>query len=216
MFIHEIASGSNIQLFVAIGVQVLEFNTKAVEAIGNDLLAEPILKDDKMLGFSAKGLIIRIQVANSEDQKVYEWNNVQIVNVKKEDGSMYHQIMCKTPGKQVNRRGACRVWVGIDGLAQIGLSRNTHEVMIKDISISGISFICSKEVKADNGSVVHLTFLDKEVNAKFSIGAIIVRSEEIDEYSVMYGCRLNSESNAISKYINDKQREKLRASRTVG
>ena len=83
MFIHEIASGSSIQLFVAIGVQVLEFNTKAVEAIGNDLLAEPILKDDKMLGFSAKGLTIKIQIANTGDQKVYEWNNVQIVNVKK-------------------------------------------------------------------------------------------------------------------------------------
>jgi len=216
MFINEMAKDSSIQMFVGIGVQVLEFETKVAEPIDKDLLAEPIMRDDKILGFGTKGLVIRLQIANAADQKVYEFNNVQVVNVKKEDGSIFHRIACKTPGRPVNRRGACRVWLGIDGLAQIGLSRVTQDVMIKDISISGISFVCSKSIEIDMGSVVHLTFLDREAQAKFNLGAIVVRTEEVDDSSVMYGCRLNSESAAISKYVADKQREKLRASRTVG
>ena len=37
----------------------------------------------------------------------------------------------------------------------------------------------------------------------------------MENYRIMYGCKLNQESSAISKYINEKQREKLRATRTI-
>jgi len=67
-----------------------------------------------------------------------------------------------------------------------------------------------------SGTMVHITFHDTDAKVKFSLGAIIVRVAEMEDGRVLYGCRLNQESPAISKYVTDKQREKLKASRTVG
>ena len=125
-------------------------------------------------------------------------------------------MVCKNPGKQINRRTAVRVWLGIDGVAQIGIHRVAYEVIVKDISVSGISFILHKDLKLKQGTIVHITFNDTDARVKFSLGAIIVRQAPLEDGRMLYGCRLNQESPSISKYVNDKQREKLKASRTVG
>ena len=216
MYLQEVEKESNIQVIVGIGSQVLEFQTKVAEVIENGIYAEPLYQDKKLLGFRSKGLVVKIQIANLADQKVYEWINVDIVNVKTPEGNIYHRIVSKQPGKQVNRRNGCRVWVGLDGTAQIGTNKAVHDVIIKDISVNGISFVCGKDVEAELGTIVHLVFYDDATRSSFRLGAIIVRSEDVDRHKVMYGCRLNQESSAISKYVNEKQREKLRATRTVG
>ena len=215
MYLNEIENESVIQISVGIGMQVLEFSTKVMEIKEQSIYAEPIMRDDKIVGFSTKGLIINICVVNKSDMKAYQFNNVAIKNIKTPDGNLFHEIFAKMPGKIVNRRNACRVWLGIDGIAQIGLNKKTYEVIIKDISVSGIAFICREDVVASPGMVVHLSFTDENTKTKFNIGAIIVRSEEMENYRIMYGCKLNQESNAISKYVNEKQREKLRATRTI-
>ena len=60
---------------------------------------------------------------------------------------------------------------------------------------------------------MHIDFRDSVNNTRFSISAIVVRSEEIERARVVYGCKLNQESPAIAKYVNEKQREKLQAAR---
>ena len=169
---------------------------------------EPIMREGKMVGFSTKGLVLRIFAVNQSDSKFYQFINVKIRNVKMQDDRAYHEITCMSPGKVVNRRSACRVWLGFDAVAQIGLNKKTYDVIVKDISVTGISFICNDDVKVEPEMVVHLTFEDEVSKVRFSIGAIVVRSEETDRQRIIYGCRMNSESSAISKYINEKQREK--------
>lgn len=215
MYLYEIAKDSNIQISVGIGFQTLEFDTKILEIGEQCIYAEPIIREDKMVGFSTKGLVLRVFAVNQDDLRVYQFNNVKIRNIKMPDEKMYHEITCALPGKIVNRRAACRVWLGFDGIAQIGLNKRTYDVIIKDISVTGISFICGGDVKVEPDMVVHLTFEDESSKVRFSIGAIVVRSEEADSRKIVYGCRLNQESSAISKYVNEKQREKLRATRTV-
>ncbi len=215
MYLFEVENESTIQISVGIGIQVLEFNTKVLEIKEQSIYAEPIMRDDKILGFSTKGLVINICVVNLADMKAYQFNNVTIRNIKTPDGNLYHEITAKMPGIIVNRRNACRVWLGFEGIAQIGLNKKTYDVIIKDLSVSGIAFICKEEISVSPGTVVHLSFADDVTKTKFSLGAIIVRSEDMDNYRIMYGCKLNQESSAISKYVNDKQREKLRATRTV-
>ena len=70
--------------------------------------------------------------------------------------------------------------------------------------------------RIEAGEMAHITFNDVEARTKFSLSAIVVRSAEMEDGRVLYGCRLNQESPAIAKYIADKQREKLKASRNVG
>ncbi len=215
MYLYELEKDSNIQISVGIGFQVLEFDTSIAEIGEQVVYADPIIREEKMVGFSTNGLVIRVFAVNKADMRVYQFNNVKIRNIKMPDDKIYHEIRCMTPGKIVNRRAACRVWLGFDGIAQIELNKRTYDVVIKDISVTGISFVCGGDVKVEPDMVVHLTFEDESSKVRFSIGAIVVRSEEADHQKIVYGCRLNQESSAISKYVNEKQREKLRATRTV-
>lgn len=216
MLLEELDAGSKITILVGIGSQTLSFDSILEEPSENGVLTTPVYRNDKLVGFRTKGLVIRIQVTNASDQKVYEFTNVEILNVKTQDEQIHHKMICKAPGKQINRRTAVRVWLGKEGIAQIGTNRAAYEVIIKDISVSGISFIFHKDLNVEPGTIAHITFNDTEARTKFSLSAIIVRKAELDEGKILYGCRLNQESPAIAKYVNDKQREKLKGSRTVG
>lgn len=216
MLLQEIDVGSKTTILVRIGSQTLAFDTIVQEPSEDGVLTEPIYRNDKLIGFKTKGLIITVQICNLSDEKVYEFNNVEILNVKTKDGEIHHKMICKFPGKQINRRTAVRVWLGIEGVARVGANRTAYNVVVKDISVSGISFILHKDMGIDAGEMAHITFNDVDARTKFSLSAIIVRTAEMEDGRVLYGCRLNQESPAISKYVADKQREKLKASRTVG
>lgn len=216
MLLQEIAVGSKATILVRIGSQTLAFDTPVQEPAEDGVLTEPIYRNDKLIGFKTKGLIITVQICNLADEKVYEFNNVEILNVKTKDGEIHHKMICKYPGKQINRRTAVRVWLGIEGVARVGVNRTAYNVIVKDISVSGISFILHKDMGIESGEMAHITFNDVDARTKFSLSAIIVRTAEMEDGRVLYGCRLNQESPAISKYVTDKQREKLKASRTVG
>lgn len=216
MLLQEIDVGSKATILVRIGSQTLTFDTIVQEPAEEGVLTEPIYRNDKLIGFKTKGLIITVQICNLSDEKVYEFNNVEILNVKTKDGEIHHKMLCKYPGKQINRRTAVRVWLGIEGVARVGVNRTAYNVIVKDISVSGISFILHKDMGIDPGEMAHITFNDVDARTKFSLSAIIVRTAEMEDGRVLYGCRLNQESTAISKYVTDKQREKLKASRTVG
>lgn len=216
MLLEELDVGSKITILVGIGSQTLSFDSILEEPSDKGVLTTPVYRNDKLVGFRTKGLIIRIQVTNASDQKVYEFADVEILNVKTQDEQIHHKMICKAPGKQINRRTAVRVWIGKEGIAQIGVNRVAYEVVVKDISVSGISFIFHKDLNVEPGTIAHITFNDTEARTKFSLSAIIVRKAELDENKILYGCRLNQESPAIAKYVNDKQREKLKGSRTVG
>lgn len=216
MLLQEVDVGSRVTILVGIGSQTLTFDTTVEEPAVDGILTEPVYRDEKLVGFRTKGLVIRIQVTNASDQKVYEFANVDILNVKTEDEKIHHKMVCKLPGKQINRRTAVRVWLGLEGVAMIGTNRVAYEVIVKDISVSGISFVFHKDMNVEPGTMAHITFHDTEKRMKFSLSAIIVRTAQLDDNKVLYGCRLNQESPAIAKYVNDKQREKLKGSRNVG
>lgn len=216
MLLEELDVGSKITILVGIGSQTLSFDSVVEEPSDNGILTTPVYRNDKLVGFRTKGLVIRIQVTNASDQKVYEFANVEILNVKTQDEQIHHKMICKNPGKQINRRTAVRVWLGLDGIAQVGTHKVAYEVTVKDISVSGISFIFHKDLNVEPGTIAHIVFNDSEARMKFNISAIIVRTAQLDDGKVLYGCRLNQESPAIAKYVNDKQREKLKGSRTVG
>ena len=216
MLLEELDVGSKITILVGIGSQTLSFDSVVEEPSDNGILTTPVYRNDKLVGFRTKGLVIRVQVTNASDQKVYEFANVEILNVKTQDEQIHHKMMCKTPGKQINRRTAVRVWLGFDGIAQVGTHKVAYEVTVKDISVSGISFIFHKDLNVEPGTIAHIVFNDSEARMKFSLSAIIVRTAQLEDGKILYGCRLNQESPAIAKYVNDKQREKLKGSRTVG
>ena len=216
MLLQELEVESKVTILVRIGSQTLAFDTQIEEVLEDGVLTEPIYRNDKLVGFKTKGLIITLQICNKSDEKVYEFTNADVLNVKTKDGKIHHKISCRNEGRQINRRTAVRVWLGIEGVARVGSNRTAYNVVVKDISVSGISFILHKDMGIEAGEMAHITFNDVDARIKFSLSAIVVRTAEMEDGRVLYGCRLNQESPAISKYVTDKQREKLKASRTVG
>ena len=191
----------------------MEFTTTVAQVFNDCIYAEPIFKNEKMIGFSTKGLVLSMITTDAESGRAWQFVNIVIRNIRDADGNLFHEIKCKNEARPINRRGACRVWIGEPGLATTGLGKSPIDVTIKDISISGISFLCDRDNEIPDGSVVHIDFRDSVNNTRFSISAIVVRSEEIERARVVYGCKLNQESPAIAKYVNEKQREKLQAAR---
>lgn len=213
MLISDIAVSAGIQIIVGIGLQTLEFNTTVAEIHNGCVYAEPIFQQEKMLGFGTKGLVLSLVVTDAEAGRAWQFSNIKIRNIKTSEDKLFHEISCKTEGRALNRRGACRVWLGEPGVAMVGKASKPFDVTIKDISLTGIAFICSADEEVPMGSVVHLTFMDEELKAKFDLSAIVVRCFDMERARMLYGCKLNHESNALGKYINEKQREKLRAAR---
>ncbi len=213
MRLNELKQGTSAQIVVHVASHVLEFAT-TVEAVYDDCVyLAPIMQEDKVVGFSAKGLVVNLIITDPDTERAYQFANVRVRTIRTEKGDIYHEIVALTEAKQINRRGACRVWLGEEGVASCGHEGKPFYVTVKDISVSGIAFYCSKDVVIPDGSIICIDFDDESSGMHFSLAAIIVRSVEMENSKVMYGCKLNQESNVISKFVNDKQREKLRASR---
>ena len=94
MLLQEIDVGSKATILVRIGSQTLAFDTVVQEPAEEGVLTEPIYRNDKLIGFKTKGLIITVQICNLSDEKVYEFNNVEILNVKTKDGEIHHKMIC--------------------------------------------------------------------------------------------------------------------------
>ncbi len=214
MYLNELKQGTGAQLIVKIGAQTLEFYTTVSEVFDNCIYVEPITQDDKVIGFSTPGLILDFIITDSESERAFQFSNVKIRTIKNpKDDKIYQEVTAPSEGKPINRRGACRVWLGEEGHASYGLGNPSFPVTVKDISVSGIAFICDKDHDIPDGSIVHINFVDDPTGTTFSLAAIIVRSMEMERSRIMYGCKLNQESNTIAKFVNDKQREKLKSSR---
>ena len=82
-------------------------------------------------------------------------------------------------------------------------------VLVKDISEGGFSFVYNEKLSTQAGDPVRLVFNDTKKELRFNLQGRIVRMVELDETKVLYGCRLIIKNASLSKYIADKQREQL-------
>lgn len=56
--------------------------------------------------------------------------------------------------------GAFRIDIGVSGIAQIGANTAPADVVVRDLSESGFSFVASKDVEPFEGLVVRMTFTE--------------------------------------------------------
>ena len=214
MLINQIVSGSKVTLLVMIGINTLEFETEAVEPLDSlqpGLVVNPITKEDKIINFHVSGVVCKVRIQNEEDNMPYEWVNVSVRKIKMNDKGLFHVLLSDKNVKPLNRREAVRVWLGIEAIAQIGRNKQTYDVTVKDISATGVGFICESNVEVLNGIPVHLNFFDPVLETKFSLTGIVVRKVELENNNTLYGCKLNTESPLVRKYVNQKQIQQARS-----
>ena len=216
MQISDITQGKAVQIVAARGVRTMEFSTNVIETDGLTIKIEPIYLDNKLIGFDNDSIILSMYVVSDEDNRVYVYTGVKIRSYKVSDGTVYQTVECRNAeGRVTNRRGAHRVWIGVTGSLMVGDSKHERPVTIKDISATGIAFTCDDMTDVTMGMPITLSFTDEENHKSFRLMATVVRSDNSGYKRMIYGCKFKEESNIISQYVNEKQRQNLKATRTI-
>lgn len=215
MRIEELTPGTAITFLVIINGQQLSFNSKIQEVYPKKhlVLADSICHDGKIVSFRGKNVIVNLLVT-TQDEKPQLFKNITVTTMKKPDDSLCYNLSTVAESKPYNRRETYRCYVGIPSSMQLGPNRPAHDVIIRDVSISGFSVTCDTNMKLRENQVVHVVLNDyiEELaeNFSFHLYGIIVRIQEFDDGKVLYGCRFNKYISGIESYIMKKERIRLR------
>lgn len=205
----EARAGDNLIIQIVFGKQNMDLPSKIVGVRGENLIVDIIHLNKKMLNLSSDNIRINLMLIR-EGKVPIVWKNVAC-KVIKENEQAFYQITSYSEGYENNRREAFRLFIGNDGVAQVGINKKALEVIVRDVSENGFSFVTSTDVKMAVGEPVRLVFIDLDIT--FSLMGIVVRKVNVNEKEVLYGCKLSVKNDKLLKYINNKQRQEISASK---
>lgn len=210
MLLQEMPADNKIIIELSIKGQKFEFPSKVVSQGNNSIFIEPIRINGKVLTFNSSESVAINIVMIRENKSPMVWKGVGVACVHEKSGSFY-KITASGEGFEINRRGAFRLFVGISGVAQLGINRKAVDVIVKDVSENGFSFVSSEDMENVINMPVRLVFND--FNKNYSLMGIIVRKVIINETKVLYCCQLSVNNSQLEQYINQKQRQMLSMNR---
>ena len=210
MLLQEMPADNKIIIELSIKGQKFEFPSKVVSQGNNSIFIEPIRINGKVLTFNSSESVAVNIVMIRENKSPMVWKGVGVACVHEKSGSFY-KITASGEGFEINRRGAFRLFVGISGVAQLGINRKAVAVIVKDVSENGFSFVSSEDMENVINMPVRLVFND--FNKNYSLMGIIVRKVIINETKLLYGCQLSVNNSQLEQYINQKQRQMLSMNR---
>ena len=188
----------------------MEFHSQCVESGVNYIYAQPIRIDGKILSFNSEGHLMVNLIYLREEKNPIVWKGVGITTVQN-NGKNVYKIVASGEGFEMNRREAFRLFIGLGAVVQIGSNKKAVNVILKDISENGFSFVEIEDIDAEN-LPVRLVFNDMKTG--ISLIGNIVRKVTVGEKKIIYGCTLTSCNIDVARYINEKQRQFLAASRS--
>lgn len=207
MLLQDIPEDNNLVIELSMNGQKYEFPSKVIRKVNQSVLVEPIRINGKILSFNSSGGGITVSVYMIRDSKPpMLWKGVAVNSIREDNGTFY-KITANGEGFEVNRRGAFRLFIGISGVAQLGTNRKAVDVIVKDVSESGFSFVGMEDMDNVINMPVRLVFAD--FNQNYSLMGIIVRKVVIGENKIVYGCRLGVRNANLEQYISQKQRQML-------
>lgn len=220
MRLTDLSLGQAMIISVHVGEQQLEFESELelINAKKHIVYLAPIMKDNKLLTFTAKGILTDI-IVNLPDSKPYVFRNMILNAMKKEDGTFCYGVLDNAEGMALNRRGAFRCSIDCNAILRIGTMHKTYEIIIRDVSVTGFSFTFNgaEEGSCDEGQTVHCVLNDflEETYDKFSfqLYGMIVRKVELENKRVIFGCQLTSPVKGLDSYIAKKERLRLHQQR---
>lgn len=211
MLIKDVPKGAVLTIEVGIAGRKLEFKSSCMGTGMNFLYAEPIRINGKRISFEASVTLSVSLVYIREDKNPVLWRGVGISTVH-ENGQAMYKVTSAMEGYEINRRQAFRLFLGLGGVAQIGVNKKAINVIVKDVSENGFAFVGSEDMDVLK-TPVRLVF--KDLDDSYSLMGVIVRKIVIDEKKIIYGCTLSSSNKDIVHYINEKQRYYLANAKNV-
>lgn len=205
MKLEDLAENQKLHIEVIAKTGRLEYDVVSKFSAHGAVFIEPIRYHGQIINFVRSDIIINVLYTRN-NRKPVKWHGCYIKWVEYK-GKQYHMIVCKSAGTEVNRRGCFRIFVGEEGLAQVGEHTGIMKVTVKDISATGFSFLGERESETPLGGGVRLTFEDSIRDIRFDLSGRLVRKVKGDDEKTLYGCKLSISNKVVDSYIARRQRE---------
>lgn len=194
----ELEEGSQITLLIHDQENKMEISGVIKRHIRDDIVLISVeYKTAQRLIFD--GVKIDMEYCHENDIP-YLWHNVKIVNYKND-----YVMQVFSDGMKYNRRDSFRVGVSVMAQLRVG-GRNVHQVLIKDISMTGFAISDrKKELGFNKGDDVSVYFED--IGHILDLAGRVVRIEEREDMTI-YGLEIRNLCKDLQSYVSIKQRRK--------
>jgi len=205
MLLSQLVQNSNLILEININNKHLEFESIVFSKIGDYILIEPVKVNGKVVNFEIGNVLIDMLLIRS-DKKPIIWKRVLLKNTIYKTKT-YYKVVPTGDGFEINRRNAFRLYFEVKGVVQVGTNSVPIDIIVKDVSENGFSFVSKVNIEKPLKSIVRLVLVD--LNKTINLNGVLVRKEKINQTKYFYGCVLNIQNRFLSQYINEKKREML-------
>ena len=205
MLLSQLVQNSNLILEININNKHLEFESVVFAKIGDYILIEPVRVNGKVVNFEIGNVLIDLLLIRS-DKKPIIWKRVLLKNTIYKSKT-YYKVVPTGDGFEINRRNAFRLYFEVKGVVQVGTNSVPMDIIVKDVSENGFSFVSKVNIEKPLKSIVRLVLVD--LNKTLNLNGVLVRKEKINQLKYFYGCELNTQNRFLSQYINEKKREML-------
>ena len=184
-----------------------------LQTIGKDrkivfCVLEPIRESEMLINFTSPN--VKNSLVYIQEGKPYIWEGVVIINWRLPVLGSVHIISSSKNAVSYNRRQHFRIWLGCDGAVRIPADDVMRSVVVKDMSEAGIAYIIRDPSDMEKGHLVEVLFSDASSGTNFTIPAVIIRIEKMDDGRYTVGCRLKNFMESVARFINSKQQERMK------
>lgn len=209
MFFAELEPETRVRLRITIEETLFEFETRVLKKHKKSMLILPIRKDGRILNVQGENVSVDIMLSREEDKPMI-WQNTGMECVKHK-GQIFYAVPCELEGKEYNRRGDFRLFIGEEHHCKVGHGSRDRIVLLKDLSNSGFAFVYPEDIPGSDGAFVYMMYPAKleESVVELPLLGKVVRKMPLDDGRILYGCALVKKNEMIGHYINQKQMEQL-------
>lgn len=204
MSLEKIESGTAITLKVKRDSTVADFDTVLIEHVGNCLVCEPLLHENKIINFSIPGVTHEVQIFDKSIGKLYAWRNIEVKAGYYKKKTLCHLIYLNSIPVEINRRTNYRQFVGVEGTV-FPFHKQALHILIRDVSNNGVGFIASEKGELEVGADVRVVFKDCDNRFNFALNCRIVRERELSRDTFEFGCKVIDPPSKLAQYVAHKQ-----------
>lgn len=208
MNVNDIANGSEIKIYAAIGGHSIVLMTEAIFGVSAGLLVKPMEYFGKYMQFLEPS---QVQVLNKRDGRIYRFMSTTITPVKTRYG-YFHLIRASSKLEPENSRKAERFYIEKLGLMSInGNNLDLKNCLVHDISLRGLSLVLDKNTTLKPGDHLNVMFRYGATLHNYEISTVVVRNFEIQGKKAV-GCSISNLNVDLIGLLSEKRNEKYSAS----
>ncbi|MBE5836833.1 PilZ domain-containing protein [Butyrivibrio sp.] len=208
MNVNDIANGSEIKIYAAIGGHSIVLMTEAIFGVSAGLLVKPMEYFGKYMQFLEPS---QVQVLNKRDGRIYRFMSTTITPVKTRYG-YFHLIRASSKLEPENSRKAERFYIEKLGLMSInGNNLDLKNCLVHDISLRGLSLVLDKNTSLKPGDHLNVMFRHGATLHNYEISTVVVRNFEIQGKKAV-GCSISNLNVDLIGLLSEKRNEKYSAS----